>query len=1026
MRLRGGARLVAITLVAATAAVPVAAAGPTEDTGPGRARPEGQAAGSFAPDAVLVRFKPTTPALKVSRILEATGAETLQSFDIVPGLRLVRLPPGLTVGEAVELYGSRPEVLYAEPNFVWRAAGTRVTPDDPAFGSMWNLDNRGQTGGTPDADIDAPEAWSISRGSPDVVVAVIDTGVDYLHVDLAPNIWENPEECDGAPATDDDGNGFADDCHGIDTFNDDGDPMDDNGHGTHVAGTIGARGDNGVGVVGVNWRIRIMACKFLGSLGVGFTSDAITCLEYVRLMKSRGVNVIATNNSWGSSAFSQALHDAVATHVRAGILFIAAAGAAGDDMDSEPFFPASLFLPNVIAVTATTHTDTLPPFADFGARSVHVAAPGRTILSTVPGDDYDVRSGTSLAVPHVTGLAALLEAADHRRNWVTIRNLILTGGDRTQDLAGTTISGRRINAHGSLDCSGRRLAALLKPAPAVVGRGPVTIAALNVECGRPAGPLSVNVTPGVGPIALADDGVAPDLARDDGIYSGSWTPSLCDIGQFTLSLTGGAAAAVQVGGAAGTYRCGRVDADWRAIGGTSLDLDDDGVAPITTPFPVRFGAEEFTTLNVGANGAVSFHETRVGPGNRDLPTTTFTTLIAPFWDDLLPIPGTGQNVFVDVLGSEPHRELVIEWRNVSHFVCRRTPAAAVTFQVVFREGSADVLFVYRDISFGGACSIPDAGASATVGIQLTGTDASQLSRNFPILERPLAILWSWPCTVTGTAGDDVLTGTDGDDVVCGLEGNDTLVGTDGDDTLVGGGGDDLLQGGGGQDLLRGGAGADTASFSASPRAVTVDLGSGTARGDGGDDLSGIERVVGSPFADVLTGDAGANVLAGGGGDDVLLGGPGDDVLRGGGGVDTVDYSRSPAAVTVDLGTGAGSGQGSDVVSGVERVVGSPFADTLTGRGGAEVLVGRAGNDTIDGGRGGDLLRGGSGEDTVAGGPGGDVLTGGPDPDLLSGGRGGDRLLARDGGPDRASGGRGRDVARVDPGLDRTRGVEALL
>src|SRR4029077_3549531 len=179
-------------------------------------------------------------------------------------------------------------------------------------------------GGTPAADIHAPEAWDITTGSSTVVVAMLDSGIDYTHPDLVANMFRNEADCNGN-GIDDDGNGYVDDCYGIDLVNHDSDPMDDNQHGTHTAGTVGAAGNNGVGVVGVNWNVKLMPCKFLGASGSGSTAGAIACLDYVKMMKDRGVNIVATNNSWGGGGFSQALFDAIDMQRQRGILYIAAA-----------------------------------------------------------------------------------------------------------------------------------------------------------------------------------------------------------------------------------------------------------------------------------------------------------------------------------------------------------------------------------------------------------------------------------------------------------------------------------------------------------------------------------------------------------------------------------------------------------------------------------------------------------------------------------------------------------------------------
>lgn len=256
----------------------------------------------YAPEEILVRFKDGLSPQEAAVVHAGIGATVVERYRTVENLVLVKLPPGMDVKEAIEFYQQNPDVLYAEPNYRVEVQGI---PNDPRFGELWGLHNTGQRpGSTPGADIDAPEAWDITTGSQDNVVVVIDTGIDYNHEDLSANMFRNTRDCNDNK-TDDDLNGYVDDCYGIDTFNNDSDPMDDNGHGTHVAGTIGAVGNNGVGVVGVNWKVRLMACKFLGAGGGGFTDGAIKCLDYVGVMKDRGVNIIATNNSWGEEDFPE-------------------------------------------------------------------------------------------------------------------------------------------------------------------------------------------------------------------------------------------------------------------------------------------------------------------------------------------------------------------------------------------------------------------------------------------------------------------------------------------------------------------------------------------------------------------------------------------------------------------------------------------------------------------------------------------------------------------------------------------------
>src|SRR5436309_1488846 len=582
-----------------------------------------------APDTILVRFKASALPADQALVHALVGAHAYKSFRIVEGLQAVRIPPGMRVKDAIEFYRRRPDVLYAEPNWIVDA---QVVPSDPSFSSLWGLNNTGQNGGVPDADIDAPEAWDITTGSSDVVVAVIDTGLDYTHPDLSANMFRNELDCN-SNGIDDDGNGLVDDCFGIDTANNDSNPMDDAnpGHGSHVAGTIGAVGNNAVGVVGVNWAIRLMACKFLGSTGSGTTADAIDCLEYVKLMKDRGVNIVATSNSWGGRGFSLALYDAIEAHLQRGILFIAAAGNTnpGSNNDTKPFYPAAYYLPNVIAVAATTPTDALASFSNFGRRTVHPGAPGQKILRTTPGNTHSSLSGTSSATPHVTGVAALLKAQDLARDWRAIKNLILAGGDTIPSMM-STITQKRLNARGSLACSNSTVLSRLTPVGTTISGSvgtPLDLAVLNITCANPGGNVSVTVDPGGQIVGLTDDGLGSDQAAGDGVYSGGWVP--LSRGSYTLAFPGGDVVTVQ---ALTTYTVAPTTLSYRTITGTSLDLSDNSSAAITSPFPILFGGGSFSTLFVGSNGNVNFSGAFPTASHAPIPTSQIATLVAPWWD----------------------------------------------------------------------------------------------------------------------------------------------------------------------------------------------------------------------------------------------------------------------------------------------------------------------------------------------------------------------------------------------------------
>ncbi|HEU4344218.1 MAG TPA: S8 family serine peptidase [Candidatus Binatia bacterium] len=518
------------------------------------AQPQAQSP-EYVPDEIIVKFREGVDEYKKDLARFRTAATRKRIFRRIKSLEVVKLSRHVSVKEALDLYQQNPDVLYAEPNYILRTTARprlRAISSDPYYdyGDLWGLHNTGQSGGSADADIDAPEAWDLTTGTSDVVVAILDTGIDYNHEDLVANLFRNRDDCDG-DQTDSDGNGYIDDCHGIDTANDDSDPMDDNGHGTHVAGTIGAVGNNNIGVVGVNWNVKLMSCKFFDANGSGTTEGAIACLEYVKKMKDRGVNIVATSNSWGGGGFSQALLDAIDDQRESGILFITAAGngnifGVGQNNDNAPFYPCNYYLPNILCVAATTRTDARASFSNYGRRTVHIGAPGADILSTVPGNGYSAWSGTSMATPHVTGVAALLQAQDPNRDWRAIKNLILTGGNTISSMA-NTITGKRLNANGAMTCSNDIVMTRLRPIPNTIAGSagiPVDLASLQVRCANPYGNVTVTVSPGGQTVLLLDDGLGTDQVAGDGIHSGQWTPS--SGGTYTLTFPGNDSVTVNV------------------------------------------------------------------------------------------------------------------------------------------------------------------------------------------------------------------------------------------------------------------------------------------------------------------------------------------------------------------------------------------------------------------------------------------------------------------------------------------------
>jgi subtilisin family serine protease len=338
------------------------------------------------------------------------------------------------VATLIRELSARGDVAYAEPNYIVHAT---LTPNDPSFGNLWGLNT-----------ISAPSAWDISTGSTANVAAVIDTGIDYTHPDLVANVWSAPADYTvniagksiTCPAGSHGYNAIAGTCN----------PLDDNSHGTHVSGTIGAAGNNGAGVVGVNWNTRIMGVKFLDASGSGYLSDAINAIDFVVQTKQvSGANVRVLSNSWGGGGYSQALLDEINKANANGMLFVAAAGNSAANNDGTPFYPASYSAPNVVAVAATDSTDSLASWSNYGQTTVDLGAPGVNILSTIRNGGYAYYSGTSMATPHVSG-AALLILSRCSLDTAQLKTTILSNVDPIPSLNGKTVTGGRLDVNKAI------------------------------------------------------------------------------------------------------------------------------------------------------------------------------------------------------------------------------------------------------------------------------------------------------------------------------------------------------------------------------------------------------------------------------------------------------------------------------------------------------------------------------------------------------------------------------------------------
>ena len=400
-----------------------------------------------APGQLLVAYDPGT-SIGARRRTRALEDSTLIRRLLVPELELVRIPPGESVAQAQAAYERLPGVAFAEPNGIVHMTDT--VPNDPGFGVDWGLRNTGQNVngivGTPGADINAVQAWDASTGDRSVTVAVVDTGVDYTHPDLSPNMWVNPGESGAGRETngiDDDHNGKVDDWQGWDFVNSDNDPKDEHYHGTHVAGIIGAKGNDSTGVAGVSWNVGIMPVRVLDAGGSGYWSDVADGFAYAGLMKAD-----VANASLGGTSYSDAVR--LAIEGAPNTLFVFAAGNYSNNNDSYPFYPCSYTASNIICVAATDQNDSMADFSNYGTASVDLGAPGVNVYSDAPYGRYQFLSGTSMAAPHVSGAAALLASTYVGEGPAFWKEALLSTVEPLPGLAGKTVTGGRLNAAAAI------------------------------------------------------------------------------------------------------------------------------------------------------------------------------------------------------------------------------------------------------------------------------------------------------------------------------------------------------------------------------------------------------------------------------------------------------------------------------------------------------------------------------------------------------------------------------------------------
>ncbi|MFN4227676.1 MAG: S8 family serine peptidase [Candidatus Ratteibacteria bacterium] len=714
----------------------------------------------YVPDEIIVKFKNSQV---VNLICEKYNLEIKKILGIIENLYVLKIKDGVSVERKISEMKKEENILYIEPNYIFKLFST--TPNDPDFTLQWGL-----------TKIKAEQAWDITQGDTSIVVAILDTGIDYTpgpisggvdrkHPDLGDNMWVNKNELIFNQIIynyiDDDRNGYVDDFYGINpTISNTqsyqrGAPSEFiepesgiyRGHGTHVAGIIGAVGNNGIGVSGVNWYVGLMPLKIGASSG-NITIDWITeCIEYVLKKKDQGENIVAVNASFGNYVRTQLLEEAIKKLMEKGILFIAAAGNDLINIDYHPTNPAGIYLPNIITVLATDINDnpaifsTLGSGTNYGKYKVHIGAPGKDIYSTLPTNSYGYRSGTSMAAPFISGLAALIKSKFPDYNWIKIKNLILSSGDDINSLKDISITGKRINAFDAVSPKGKTVLARLRPIGDKVScyyKDTLDISALHIRDSDPNGQVTINLDSGE-ILTLYDDGNGFDIVSNDGIYSGRYTYE--DTGKKRFRFPNGDSFECFFLKGYNYYETGFIWEDITNLG-INLNLIDNQVIKIDSPFPIKFGGYEpgFTDIYIDSNGIISFFgdiKNYYWTNNSlfGIPDSCLNVQISPFRDDLKPL-GTN-NVYYGVIGDAPNRKLVIEWRDVLHYNVGGTNG--VTFQVVFFENKSDILFNYKDVEFGNI--IYDNGANACVGIQVSNKSGKLFSYRWPFLRNNMSLYW---------------------------------------------------------------------------------------------------------------------------------------------------------------------------------------------------------------------------------------------------------------------------------------------
>ncbi|MGE0725973.1 MAG: S8 family serine peptidase, partial [Alphaproteobacteria bacterium] len=663
--------------------------------------------------------------------------------------QLWRLPYGLAAEAVAEALRRSGIVENAEPNYVISAS---ITPNDPNFSKQWALHNTGQayatSGGAPvagsaDADIDAPTAWDMQTAA-EVVVAVIDSGINLTHPDLVDNLWRNEDEVAGN-GIDDDGNGYVDDYYGYDFHNGDADPSDDNGHGTHVAGIIAAEGNNGIGVAGVAWNATVMAVKFLDATGSGLTSNAIAALNYA---VANGAAI--SNASWSGAGHSTLLSNAIAAAGAAGHLVVAAAGNNGVDLEVSPRYPVSHDLDNIIAVAATDDDDLLASYSNYGADSVDLAAPGSNIYSTL-GTGYAFLSGTSMATPYVTGAATLVWSVNPALTWQEVKDIILASVDPLPALDGKVATGGRLNLTAALQAAG----GAPPPPPPPIG---VSIEALSADKAEGTGGTTAFT------FRVTLDAPAPEAL----------SVSYSVIGAGANAATGGdfQGGVLPVGTASFALGATTATISIQVAGDATVEADEGFQVTLQNP------SEGMSIAATGAFGTIR-NDDVVAQGQTITGTSGANSLSGGAGDDTIyGLEGKDQltgAAGADLLDGGPGADTMTGGNGDDTFV------VAQSADVVSEAAGGGIDLVLASIAYTLPANVEDLTLTGTANVAGTGNAGAN--------------------RITGNGGRNTLTGNDGADRLDGGAGNDSLLGGGGDDTLIGGLGKDTLNGGGGRDVL---------------------------------------------------------------------------------------------------------------------------------------------------------------------------------------------------------------------------------